>query len=49
MLMLPQGMGTGLFSVIRGIAGTLGVTLSSTFLEHQRTATTIYLAQQPAV
>ena len=46
MLMLPPGMGTGLLSVIRGIAGMLGVTLSSTFLEHQRTTLAIYLTQQ---
>jgi hypothetical protein len=46
MLMFPQGMGTGLFSVIRGMAGTLGVTLSSVFLEHQRTTPAIYLVQQ---
>lgn len=39
-------MGTGLFSVTRGIAGTLGVTLSAIFLEHQRTAHALWLAQQ---
>jgi hypothetical protein len=46
MLIFPQGMGTGLFSVMRGMAGTLGVTLSSVFLEHQRTTPAIYLVQQ---
>ena len=38
-------MGTGLFSVIRGIAGTLGVALSTTFLEQQRATHAIWLAQ----
>ena len=39
-------MGTGLFSVTRGIAGTLGVVLSATYLEHQRTTHAIWLAQE---
>jgi EmrB/QacA subfamily drug resistance transporter len=46
---LPEakvGMATGLFSVARGISGTLGVTLSIVFLEHQRSLHTIALAEQ---
>jgi EmrB/QacA subfamily drug resistance transporter len=39
-------MGTGLFSVTRGIAGTLGVVLSATYLEHQRTTHAIWFAQE---
>jgi EmrB/QacA subfamily drug resistance transporter len=39
-------MGTGLFSVTRGIAGILGVALSVTFLEQQRTAHAIWFAQE---
>jgi EmrB/QacA subfamily drug resistance transporter len=41
-----MGMGTGLFSVTRGIAGTLGVALSTTYLEHQRSTHAIWLAQE---
>jgi hypothetical protein len=43
------GMGTGLFSVSRGIAGTLGIALTATFLEHQRAMHAIELAQQQGV
>lgn len=46
---LPEdkvSMGTGLFSVARGIAGTLGVALSATFLEHRRAIHATQLAQQ---
>ncbi|MCZ6876153.1 MAG: DHA2 family efflux MFS transporter permease subunit [bacterium] len=39
-------MGTGLFSMSRGIAGTLGVALTTSFLEHQRATHAIALAQQ---
>jgi DHA2 family multidrug resistance protein len=39
-------MATGLFSVARGISGTLGVALSATFLEQQRAVHAIELAQQ---
>jgi hypothetical protein len=39
-------MGTGLFSVTRGIAGILGVALSATYLEHQRTVHAMWLAQE---
>jgi DHA2 family multidrug resistance protein len=39
-------MGTGLFSVTRGIAGILGVALSVTYLEHQRTTHAIWFAQE---
>jgi hypothetical protein len=39
-------MGTGLFSVTRGIAGTLGVVLSATFLEHQRATHALWFAQE---
>jgi EmrB/QacA subfamily drug resistance transporter len=39
-------MGTGLFSVTRGIAGILGVALSATYLEHQRTIHAMWLAQE---
>lgn len=49
---LPEAqvaMGIGLFSVSRGIAGTLGVALTTTFLEHQRTIYAIELAQQQGV
>jgi EmrB/QacA subfamily drug resistance transporter len=41
-------MGSGLFSVSRGIAGTVSVTLTASFLEHQRAIHTIALAQQQA-
>jgi DHA2 family multidrug resistance protein len=40
------GMATGLFSVARGIAGTLGVALSATFLEHRRTLHALQYSQQ---
>ncbi len=46
---LPEekvGMASGLFSVSRGIAGTLGVALSTTILEHQRLIHTVQLSQQ---
>jgi EmrB/QacA subfamily drug resistance transporter len=38
-------MATGLFSVVRGIAGTLGVTLSATFIEQRRQTHAVQLAQ----
>ncbi len=40
------GMATGLFSVARGIAGTLGVALTASFLEQTRTRHAMGLAQQ---
>jgi EmrB/QacA subfamily drug resistance transporter len=40
------GMATGLFAVARGISGTLGVTLSTVFLEHQRAVHAIALSEQ---
>ena len=46
---LPEdkmGMGTGLFSVSRGIAGTLSVALTASLLEQQRAVHAIELAQQ---
>jgi MFS transporter, DHA2 family, multidrug resistance protein len=46
---LPEdkmGMGTGLFSVSRGIAGTLSVALTVSLLEQQRAVHAIELAQQ---
>jgi len=46
---LPEdkvGMATGLFSMARSIAGTLGVALSATLLEHQRATHALELAQQ---
>jgi EmrB/QacA subfamily drug resistance transporter len=46
---LPEdkvSMGSGLFSVARGIAGTLGVAISAAFLEHRRTIHATQLAQQ---
>jgi EmrB/QacA subfamily drug resistance transporter len=39
-------MATGLFSVARGIAGTLGVALSATFIEHRRAIHALQLAQE---
>ena len=45
---LPEdqvGMATGLFSVARGIAGTLGVALSASFLEYRRELHGLWLAQ----
>ena len=42
-------MGTGLFGVSRGIAGTLGVALSAALLEHRRAVHAIELAQQQGV
>jgi hypothetical protein len=39
-------MGTGLFSVSRGIAGTLSVALTASLLEQQRAVHAIELAQQ---
>jgi DHA2 family multidrug resistance protein len=39
-------MATGLFSVARGIAGTLGVALSATFLEYRRELHAIWLANE---
>ena len=42
-------MGSGLFSVSRGIAGTVSVALTAFFLEHQRAIHAIELAQQHAV
>jgi EmrB/QacA subfamily drug resistance transporter len=41
-----MSMGTGLFSVSRGIAGSLGVAFTATFLEQQRAIHAIELAQQ---
>jgi len=44
---LPEdqvGMATGLFSVARGIAGTLGVALSASFLEYRRELHGLWLA-----
>ena len=41
-----MGMGTGLFSVSRGIAGTLSVALTASLLEQQRAVHAIELAQQ---
>lgn len=41
-------MGSGLFAVSRGIAGTISIALTTTFLEHQRTIHAIDLAQQQA-
>jgi EmrB/QacA subfamily drug resistance transporter len=38
-------MATGLFSVARGVAGTLGVALSTAFLEHRREIHAMQLAQ----
>jgi DHA2 family multidrug resistance protein len=49
---LPEdqvGMGSGLFSVARGIAGTFGVAMSATFLEHRRTVHAVQFAQQQGV
>lgn len=46
---LPEeqvSMATGLFSVARGIAGTLGVALSATFLEYRRELHAIWLANE---
>lgn len=40
------GMATGLFSVARGIAGTLGVALSASFLEYRRELHMLSLAQE---
>jgi DHA2 family multidrug resistance protein len=42
-------MGSGLFSVSRGIASTVSVALTAFFLEHQRAIHAIDLAQQQAV
>jgi DHA2 family multidrug resistance protein len=39
-------MGTGLFSVARGIAGTFAVALSATFIEHRRALHAMRLAQE---
>jgi EmrB/QacA subfamily drug resistance transporter len=39
-------MATGLFSVARGIAGTLGVAMSATFIEHRRDIHAMQLAQE---
>jgi DHA2 family multidrug resistance protein len=39
-------MATGLFSVARGIAGTLGVALSASFLEYQRDLHAVQLSQE---
>lgn len=41
-------MGSGLFAVSRGIAGTISIALTTTFLEHQRAMHAIDLAQQQA-
>ncbi len=41
-------MGSGLFSVSRGIASTISVALTASFLEHQRAIHAIDLAQQQA-
>ncbi len=41
-------MGSGLFSVSRGIAGTVSVALTASFLENQRAIHAIHLAQQQA-
>jgi MFS transporter, DHA2 family, multidrug resistance protein len=38
-------MATGLFSVARGIAGTFGVAMSATFIEHRREIHAMQLAQ----
>lgn len=49
---LPEdqvGMGSGLFAVSRGIAGTVSIALTASFLEHQRAMHAIDLAQQQAV
>jgi DHA2 family multidrug resistance protein len=49
---LPEAqvpMGSGLFSVSRGIASTVSVALTAFFLEHQRAIHAIDLAQQQAV
>lgn len=46
---LPENkvpMGSGLFSVARGISGTLGVALTTSFLEHQRSIHSIALSQK---
>ena len=42
-------MGSGLFSVSRGIAGTVSVTLTASFLEYRRAIHAIDLAQQQAI
>jgi EmrB/QacA subfamily drug resistance transporter len=45
---LPEdqvGMATGLFSVARGVAGTLGVALSASFLEYRRELHGLWLAE----
>jgi DHA2 family multidrug resistance protein len=39
-------MATGLFSVARGIAGTFGVAMSATFIEHRREVHAMQLAQE---
>jgi EmrB/QacA subfamily drug resistance transporter len=46
---LPEeqvGMATGLFSVARGIAGTLGVAFFTTFLEYRRDLHGLFLAEE---
>ncbi|MGE3538013.1 MAG: DHA2 family efflux MFS transporter permease subunit [Candidatus Tectimicrobiota bacterium] len=46
---LPEdkvGMGTGLFSVARGIAGTLGVAVCASFLEYRRDVHGLFLAEE---
>lgn len=46
---LPEdkvGMATGLFAVARGIAGTLGVALSASFLEYRRDLHGVFLAEE---
>lgn len=49
---LPEdkvGMATGLFSVARGIAGTLGVAMSASFLEQRRELHGIWLAEEQSL
>ena len=46
---LPEdkvGMGTGLFSVVRGMASMVGVALSASFLESRREVHMLWLAQE---
>ena len=40
------GMATGLFAVARGVAGTLGVALSASFVEYRREVHALWLAEE---
>jgi hypothetical protein len=40
------GMATGLFAVARGVAGTLGVAFSASFLEYRREVHGLWLAEE---